>query len=479
MKSCPAHGNAIVRAWNNRRLHLEGARMHSCHDLHCETPNRSVPLEVEGRWPCVENNRRSSGVPSRRREFDQFLLEEVMLPRWVSLARLHPPCEARGRGRSECVAVVQSPIFRIRPCAGFHKNTNFLWDTALHEYATQAFYLSYWRNVTRKHCVRLPRPHPSGLVWDLVCPTLVVHFPFVFDLPERSQRFLTSLFQQPFEFRSRVIIAGIEANLPLNLTRALLPERILGLDDLLRGEQRRHPSLLSLPYPTWSPFGWRGFKGERQTLLADWDSSSMNSLAAVAFNLGRAAVPSLRRSKTPVRAALTALAHTYPEWEPRNLSHTFSQRLLSAKYCLEPAGDSPTRSHFYAAILSGCVPVLVEDRNMPHAIYGHAAAAWAWRTKDGHSLRCNSMVINYSRLSVLLDHVPTSETIGATELLLQREYNQRAAELRQVAPAFGYAPEPRQDERKNRFDAFSLFSTLVLRSHLNQPSMPLPSNIAC
>mmetsp|Transcript_6052 Transcript_6052/g.14023 ORF Transcript_6052/g.14023 Transcript_6052/m.14023 type:complete len:210 (+) Transcript_6052:1176-1805(+) len=209
----------------------------------------------------------------------------------------------------------------------------------------------------------------------------------------------------------------------------------------------------------------------------------------MAFNLGRAKFKkimnwssersSLRLSKTPVRAALTALAHTYPEWEPRNLSHTFSQRLLSAKYCLEPAGDSPTRSHFYAAILSGCVPVLVEDRNMPHAIYGHAAAAWAWRTKDGHSLRCNSMVINYSRLSVLLDHVPTSETIGATELLLQREYNQRAAELRQVAPAFGYAPEPRQDERKNRFDAFSLFSTLVLRSHLNQPSMPLPSNIAC
>ena len=32
----------------------------------------------------------------------------------------------------------------------------------------------------------------------------------------------------------------------------------------------------------------------------------------------------------------------------------------SATFCVEPAGDSPTRSHLYIAVLLGCIPVIID-----------------------------------------------------------------------------------------------------------------------
>lgn len=47
-----------------------------------------------------------------------------------------------------------------------------------------------------------------------------------------------------------------------------------------------------------------------------------------------------------------------------------------ATFCLQPGGDTPTRSHFYLAALSGCVPV-VFDTGLP--FWPEHPAPYAWR----------------------------------------------------------------------------------------------------
>ena len=34
--------------------------------------------------------------------------------------------------------------------------------------------------------------------------------------------------------------------------------------------------------------------------------------------------------------------------------------VANTDFCLEPTGDTPTRSHFYLAVLAGCIPVIFD-----------------------------------------------------------------------------------------------------------------------
>ena len=36
------------------------------------------------------------------------------------------------------------------------------------------------------------------------------------------------------------------------------------------------------------------------------------------------------------------------------------QMVTNTDFCLEPTGDTPTRSHFYLAVLAGCIPVIFD-----------------------------------------------------------------------------------------------------------------------
>ena len=44
----------------------------------------------------------------------------------------------------------------------------------------------------------------------------------------------------------------------------------------------------------------------------------------------------------------------------RNTHLTTYMIAAHADFCLEPSGDTPTRSHLYLAVLSGCIPVIFE-----------------------------------------------------------------------------------------------------------------------
>lgn len=59
---------------------------------------------------------------------------------------------------------------------------------------------------------------------------------------------------------------------------------------------------------------------------------------------------------------------------------TLWETLVSSTFCLEPAGDTLTRSHLYLAMLSGCVPVLFEGGH--DSFDSHVQTYWAWRSHD-------------------------------------------------------------------------------------------------
>ena len=44
----------------------------------------------------------------------------------------------------------------------------------------------------------------------------------------------------------------------------------------------------------------------------------------------------------------------------RNTRLTTYMIAAHADFCLEPGGDTPTRSHLYLAVLSGCIPVIFD-----------------------------------------------------------------------------------------------------------------------
>ena len=53
------------------------------------------------------------------------------------------------------------------------------------------------------------------------------------------------------------------------------------------------------------------------------------------------------------------------------------QMVANTEFCLEPTGDTPTRSHFYLAVLAGCIPVIFDfDHGNPLRRTIHVPGGW-------------------------------------------------------------------------------------------------------
>lgn len=52
-----------------------------------------------------------------------------------------------------------------------------------------------------------------------------------------------------------------------------------------------------------------------------------------------------------------------------NSSNVYVQA-VNSEFCLEPSGDTPTRSHLYLAVLCGCIPVIF-DYDIGHGNTGY------------------------------------------------------------------------------------------------------------
>ena len=94
-------------------------------------------------------------------------------------------------------------------------------------------------------------------------------------------------------------------------------------------------------------------------------------------------------------------------------------RAMNSQFCLEPNGDTPTRSHTYVAILCGCVPVIFDheaggpggaNSSMMTAGFfdGEMPTVWPWRDFRG------PVSLNYTDFAVVVDFRPIAS--GATTL---------------------------------------------------------------
>ena len=84
--------------------------------------------------------------------------------------------------------------------------------------------------------------------------------------------------------------------------------------------------------------------------------------------------------------------------------------VMNSQFCLQPPGDTPTRSHLFVAVLAGCIPVIFDHERggasvgdvatlAPRSEYfdGDHATSWPWRNNP-HPIR-----LDYSAFAVVFD----------------------------------------------------------------------------
>jgi hypothetical protein len=147
--------------------------------------------------------------------------------------------------------------------------------------------------------------------------------------------------------------------------------------------------------------------------------------------------------------------------------------VANSVFCIEPPGDTLTRSHFYLAVQSGCIPVIV-DGGDGSPLYGQTPTYWPWRlfansTQNTTKLSqvVNQIGLNYSKFSLICD---ASEVMSDPVFFLENlitfpdRYPKRLLSLQlgvdEASPSFIYAPavsllKPVQN------DAFARFFALV------------------
>ena len=104
-------------------------------------------------------------------------------------------------------------------------------------------------------------------------------------------------------------------------------------------------------------------------------------------------------------------------------SRSRSLRAQHSVFCIEPSSDTNVRSHLYAAVLAGCIPVLFDgartDNNAPTQWAWRQPWPWNWPTPAhrAHSLDADAALwrilpptgapLNYSHFSVVYDWAAT------------------------------------------------------------------------
>ena len=363
------------------------------------------------------------GAPGTELFFDQFALERTMLGKWLSYPGYHPAGASTEGGSDQDehgYMIVPSYLFH---CLSSHqKEGNSKWDYFMDGHHDG--YRMYWRKI--QHLLDLYGDSRS---------LIVIHSSFTPDTPATKGMFDT-LAEQPPDFVSRVVIASLESNLKTGHKRqlfdAMVQEAEQGrqqlkaneslvsgvlldpavklptlpwVDDASRTLQNLEsnalhytpsqfpgPLLVTLPYPTSlqnavdfsrSSHGYDGQRVRPISVLLFGLSNRRNPSAIPTRNAlwhqlqqAGAVVPEGSGEETPsLMLCAEGVDCGTMQWKS-----LFDQTANSA-FCLQPAGDTLTRSHFYLSILSGCIPVIFEpSTRSDYEDTQHTA--WAWRHNE-------------------------------------------------------------------------------------------------
>jgi hypothetical protein len=410
-----------------------------------------------------ERNMLLANSAENRVDFDEFALERIMLGKW-----LDSPFRCDGRFNDISADVV------VVPSLGLHNllAKGFTWEHANENIPTAQ--RRYW-TLLREQLYQPGR----GFT-----PLIVVHQPFTF-VREQSVHLLQALLEQPAPFVERVVIGAIESNLRPGIKHSI------GLGDGWQDDawNRMHmsryahsiargPTLVSLPYPTSLL--------EPATFLKSAGTYNASSPRRIAVSFtgsmkkgqGRNWIrpllaSSMRRhgsaqTTTGDTTGIILCSHTSDESDD---VHGFCgvgkgqptswDILVNSNFCLEPAGDTLTRSHFYLAILSGCIPVIFDGGHTSYDI--NTRTSWAWRGNG--ALAGDDFFVNYGDFAVIYnatDVLATQVDVVQELIDMPRSDPERFQALRrgldQVAPRMRYAGRNCGADCE---DAFSVFERLV------------------
>ena len=308
---------------------------------------------------ALERHLRQLGVPNIR--FDQFALERLCLARW----RMHAPLVHRKRAN---VVVVPSLLDHF---IHLEWGRHLAWNLVLPPscvpsdppralpphcstgYGSISHHRKFW-SLVRKHYFE---PFDQSLV---AAPLIIMHHSFTFD-NAAFQHVLTSLLEQPKHFVNRVVIITIESNQKRAASSTAGEERT--------PLQSALPTFLTLPYPTAvaEAVHWTNSTDHHRrpiAILLDADLNRRGGGGKITTNWIRPLLHGALSQKGAVcHGSMCALCSEgttdcFNEWplvkQPKT---TMWEALVSSNFCLEPAGDTMTRSHMYWAIMSGCIPV--------------------------------------------------------------------------------------------------------------------------
>jgi len=333
-------------------------------------------------------------------KFDQFALEKIMLGKWISLPQTMWAKDWSQTANGLLPDIVVIPSLRLQ----IMETDGYFWE--LIEPSTNSNIPMYEPSYDGLHVpgVRDPDYLAEGHanLWSALsrkwyegnpenAPLIVMHYSFTWDT-EDSVATLRALSENTSEgFRDHVVFGVLESNLPINPGKSLTDVPAFfkdwtgtSADELIRRHQHRHsgaPLMIALPYPTaiLNTVKWTSttdLASRRIKILLD-GSHKPNAWI-------RSKLYDQLQAKTKGQGERTVCVGE--EWPATlcgvktetNQLPTVFELAASSVFCLEPPGDTPTRSHFYIAILSGCIPVIFDGGN---SMYSQDASvtSWAWR----------------------------------------------------------------------------------------------------
>jgi len=414
--------------------------------------------------------------------FDMYQHERLMLARWLQEASVVGPEEGWG----QCGAGVV-----VLPSLVLHYYATHGLDWTYEECLQNDVAAAYWRAARAafvEPCRALGRRPP----------VLVVNHPFSWDNPG-TVSLLRQLALQPGDLASRVVISTTMSNLPRGLHRAFGKKWKDGAEDelsrreaLLRAHAARDPSqpakpltfagplLVSVARSTGiaQPVDWLAPAGPYRPGRRDIDVLFSASLS----RRGHYAL----RGKQVIRPVIAeAMARAGAACGPKGCSLCSAGRpacanrtwvydqTAHAAVCLEPPGDVLGRSHLYVAVLSGCVPAIVDGGHLAYA--QRAPTWWAWRA--GRSRQNGTAVpataLDYRKFAFVLraeDLDPGGAWLARLRAAASDEGGMRRKReaLARVQPLFAYA----RRACGVRCDAFSMFQLVLRRAKATIAALP-------
>ncbi len=373
-----------------RILNFKPGRCGGTHNPLGKNPDPRTFLTPPQGW-CIHN-----------RYFDQFQMEHNMLAQWQLSSLVCHQSDDNCNAKSEII-VVPSWLFLCSESKSrwwFLRKPNPREGQIPLDIFDPNFHDKIWNTIREAHGQHLAAK--DGL--------LIWHVSFVIDSKSKTMRAMfAALLRQPKTFRSRVIFALVESNLE-NHVRKELGIPAWWYEDALQELQRRQqegprgmPMLVSLPYSTsivnlptfWDHrprpvmivyFGSLGVRTDNKAQVSLRNLKVKNRFHAHNDDGTRFAVLEAMRKygRCFDWGCLICRNCDYDRYEDKNKTKAHMYYMaLSSEFCVEPRGDTLTRSHFYVALASGCIPVLFDgpavSGNKSRFTFSSPYTSWPFR----------------------------------------------------------------------------------------------------